>query len=115
MKRQLYKVTIGDLSICTCIDFVSMKASALGNGKKKWIYYKHLYFILQQFLGATIKNKFVYCPTWTFSKAKMLLNIVEVINPIDWIGLNSYLTNYGQNVQLWTFGVTVVTFTCVIL
>jgi hypothetical protein len=28
---------------------------------------------------------------------------------------NSYLTNYGQNVQLWTFGVTVVTFTCVIL
>jgi hypothetical protein len=28
---------------------------------------------------------------------------------------NSYLTNYGQNVQFWTFWVTMVTFTCVIL
>lgn len=81
-KRQLYKVTIGDLSICTCIDFVSMNASTLGNGKKKWIYFKHLYFTLQQFLGAIVKNKFVYCPAWTFNKVKMLLNIVEVINPI---------------------------------
>jgi hypothetical protein len=27
----------------------------------------------------------------------------------------SYLTNYGQNVELWTFWVTMVTFTCVIL
>jgi hypothetical protein len=27
----------------------------------------------------------------------------------------SYLTNYGQNFELWTFWVTMVTFTCVIL
>jgi hypothetical protein len=27
----------------------------------------------------------------------------------------SYLTNYGQNVELWTFWVTMVTFTCLIL
>jgi hypothetical protein len=35
----------------------------------------------------------------------------------SWISTrnNSYLTNYGQNVQLWTFGMTMVTFTCVIL
>ena len=46
-KQQLYEVTIGDFLACTCIDFMSMKASALGNGKKKWICYKHIYFILQ--------------------------------------------------------------------
>jgi hypothetical protein len=45
-KQQLYKVTIGDFPTCTCLDFVSMKASALRNGKKKWICCKHIYFIL---------------------------------------------------------------------
>jgi hypothetical protein len=30
-------------------------------------------------------------------------------------GFILYLTNYGQNVELWTFWVTMVTFTCVIL
>jgi hypothetical protein len=40
-KQQLYEVTIGDFP--SCIDFVSMKASALGNEKKKWICFKHLY------------------------------------------------------------------------
>jgi hypothetical protein len=35
----------------------------------------------------------------------------DIIIPLK----NSYLTNYGQNVQLWTFGVTMVTFMCVIL
>jgi hypothetical protein len=34
---------------------------------------------------------------------------------LQWKRTNSYLTNYGQNVQLWTFGVTMVTYTCVIL
>jgi hypothetical protein len=43
-KQQLYEVTVGDFPACTCIDFISMKASALG--KKKWICCKHLYFIL---------------------------------------------------------------------
>jgi hypothetical protein len=45
-KQQLYEVTVGDFPACTCIDFISMKASALGNSKKKWICYKHIYFIL---------------------------------------------------------------------
>ena len=72
-KQQPYEVTIGDFQACTCIDFISMKASALGNGKKKWIYCKYLYFILQQFLGRTIDDKFVHCPAWTPNKVKMLL------------------------------------------
>jgi hypothetical protein len=82
-KQQLYEVTIGDYPACSCIDFISMKASALGNGKKKWICCKHLYFILQQFLGATIDDKFVHCPAWTPNEVKMLLERSEVINSRD--------------------------------
>jgi hypothetical protein len=83
-KQQLYEVTVGDFPACTCIDFISMKASALGNGKKKWICCKHIYFILQRFLGCTLEDKFVHCPAWTFNEVQMLLARVEVISSTDW-------------------------------
>jgi hypothetical protein len=82
-KQQLYKVTVEDFPACTCIDFISMKASALGNGKKKWICCKHLYFILQRFMGCTLDDKFVHCPAWTFNEVNMLLDRAEAINYID--------------------------------
>jgi hypothetical protein len=82
-KQQLYEVTIGDFPACTCIDFISMKTNALGNGKKKWICCKFLYFILQQFLGATVDDKFVHCPAWTPNEVKMLLWRSEIINSRD--------------------------------
>jgi hypothetical protein len=44
-KQQLYKVTISDFLACKCLDFICMKSYALGNNQKKWIYYKHIYFI----------------------------------------------------------------------
>jgi hypothetical protein len=84
-KQQLYEVIVGDFLACTCIEFISMKASALGNGKKKWICCKHLYFILQQFLSAIVDAKFVHCPTWTSNKVKMFLERLEVINSSDCI------------------------------
>jgi hypothetical protein len=82
-KQQLYEVTIGDFPACTCIDFVSMKASALGNGKKKWICCKHIYFILQRFMECTLEDKFVHCPAWTFNEVQMLLARADSIASDD--------------------------------
>ena len=45
-KQQLYEVTISDFLACKCLDFISMKSYVLGNSQKKWIYCKHIYFIL---------------------------------------------------------------------
>jgi hypothetical protein len=81
-KQQLYEVTVGDFPACTCIDFISMKASALGNGKK-WICCKHIYFILQRFLGCTSEDKFVHCPAWIFNEVQMLLARAKVISSTD--------------------------------
>jgi hypothetical protein len=82
-KQQLYEVTIGDFPACTCIDFISMKATALGNGRKKWTCYKHLYFILQHFFGCTTEDKFLYCLAWTFNKVKLLLGRADEISSAD--------------------------------
>ena len=45
--QEMYQVTLSDFSACTCLGFVSIKGAALGNGRKKWIICKHLYFVLQ--------------------------------------------------------------------
>jgi hypothetical protein len=82
-KQQLYKVTIGDFPSCICIDFISMKANALRNGKKKWIYCKYVYFILQRFMGCTIEDNFVHCPTWTVNEVKMMLGKADAISLND--------------------------------
>jgi hypothetical protein len=82
-KQQLYEVTIGDFPACTCIDFVSMKATTLGNGRKKWICYKHLYFILQRFFGCTAEDKFLHCSAWIFNKVKLLLGRADEISSAD--------------------------------
>ena len=73
-RQQLYEVTIGDFPACTCMDFISMKTSALGRGKKKWILCKHLYFILQRYMGCTAEDVFIHCPAWTFNEVQMLLD-----------------------------------------
>jgi hypothetical protein len=61
-KEQLYVLIVGDFPTCSCIDFVFMKASALGNGHK-WICCKHIYFILQQFMGCILEDKFSALPS----------------------------------------------------
>jgi hypothetical protein len=82
-KQQLYKVPIDEFPACTCIDFVLMKAIALGNGRKKWICYKHLYFILQRFIGCTAEDKFPHCSAWTFNEVKLLLDKADEISSAD--------------------------------
>jgi hypothetical protein len=60
-----------------------MKATALGNMRKKWICCKHLYFILQHFFGCTTKDKFLHCPAWTFNEVKLLLGRADEISSAD--------------------------------
>jgi hypothetical protein len=58
------------------------------------------------------------CIGWSFVIGRVwgLVRRCDLGESGDWLRLaleawmNSYLTNYGQNVQLWTFGVTMVTF-----
>ena len=52
-KQQLYEVTISDFPACKCLDFISIKSYTLRNSQKKWTYHKHIYFILQWFMGCT--------------------------------------------------------------
>jgi hypothetical protein len=78
-KQQLYNITIGDFPSCSCLGFLTMKTSALGNGQKKWIYCKHIYFVLQRFMGCTIDDTFVHSPAYTFNEVQMLLKRAEAI------------------------------------
>jgi hypothetical protein len=82
-KQQLYEVTIGDFHACKCLNFISMKSYALGNRQKKWIYCKHIYFILQKFMGCTVDEKFVHYPAYTFNEVKMLLDRVDALTSTD--------------------------------
>jgi hypothetical protein len=82
-KQQLYEVTISDFHACKCLDFVSMKSYALGNGQKKWIYCKHIYFILQGFMGCTRDDKFIHCPAYTFNEVIMLLDRADNLSSAD--------------------------------
>lgn len=47
-KNQLYEVTIGDFSACTCLEFITMKTSAIGRGQRNWIHCKHLHLCLHK-------------------------------------------------------------------
>jgi hypothetical protein len=82
-KQQLYEVTISDFPTCKCLDFISMKSYALGNRKKKWIYCKHIYFILQRCMGCTKEDKFIHCPAYTFNEVILLLDRADALSSID--------------------------------
>lgn len=79
-KQQLYGVTIGDFS--SCIVFVSMKANAFRNGKKKWICFKHLYHP-SMILGLHLWGYICVLPCKIFNKVKMLLDKADAISLTD--------------------------------
>ena len=72
-KKELYEVTISDFPSCTCRGFRYMCASVLGNPSKKWILYKHLYFILQIRMYCTADDSFIHCPAWTANEVRLLM------------------------------------------
>jgi hypothetical protein len=82
-KQQLYEATISDFPAYKCLDFISMKSYALGNGQKTWIYCKHIYFILQRFMGSTKDDKFIHCPAYTFNEVIMLLDRADTLSSAD--------------------------------
>ena len=76
-KKELYEVTISNFPSCTCRGFRYMCASALDNPLKKWILYKHLYFILQIRMYCTIDDSFIHCPSWTANKVRLLMGKMD--------------------------------------
>jgi len=44
-KQKKYEVTTGNFLACTCLDFVKMISSLLGRWRK-WVPYKHMYYVL---------------------------------------------------------------------
>ena len=47
-----YRVAIGDILQCICLDFIKMSFMALGN-KGKWVHCKHLYYVYRWITQAT--------------------------------------------------------------
>jgi hypothetical protein len=82
-KQQLYEVTISDFPACKCLDFISMKSYTLRNSQKKWIYCKHIYFILQWLMGCTKDDKFIHSPAYTFNEVIMLLDRADTLSSTD--------------------------------
>ena len=82
-KQKVYQVILSNFPACTCVEFVSMKEASLKNGRKKWILYKHLYFILQKCCLMTSFDKFIHCPMWTFNQMKTILDRIEMAQLLE--------------------------------
>ena len=81
--QEVYQVTLSDFLACTCLGFVSMKEVVLGNGRKKWILCKHLYFVLQRQYLVTSFDKFIHCLVWTMNQVKTILDRFEMVQLLE--------------------------------
>ena len=73
LKKELYDGTISNFLTCICTGFGYIYTSALGNPKKKWILYKHLYFILQNHMFCTSTNNFIHCFGSPLSEVRLFI------------------------------------------
>ena len=56
-------IIIGNIPHCKCPDFIKISSQALGK-KMKWVYYKHLYYVLELLCKVDYESdKFIYAPT----------------------------------------------------
>ena len=63
-----YRITIGDIPHCTCLDFTKMSSQALGK-KGKWVYCKHLYYVFRFLCKVDYESdKFIHAPTYTYNE-----------------------------------------------
>ena len=81
--QKVYQLTLSNFPACTCLGFVSMKGAPLGNGRKKWILCKHLYFVLQRQCLVTLFNKFIHYPVWTMNQVKTILDRFEMAQLLE--------------------------------
>ena len=77
--KNAYQVTMGQLSTCTCPDFVNMAVSAIG-GQQQYVNCKHLYYLYRYFCKMDVqKDKFIHAPSYSFSEVRELLVRAEMI------------------------------------
>ena len=81
--QEVYQVTLSNFPAYTCLGFISIKGAALGNGRKKWILCKHLYYVLQKRCLVTSFDKFIHCPVWTLNQMKTILDRIEMAQLLD--------------------------------
>ena len=70
-RKELYEVSISNYHACSYSNFKFMKARA--NWKRKWMPYKHLYFVLQEHFLCIEEDIFIHCFGWTPNEVILLL------------------------------------------
>ena len=74
-----YRVTIGNISHCTCPNVTKMSSHALGK-KGKLIYYKHLSYMFRFLCKVDYESdKFIHAPTYTYNEVMRLLEFVGIV------------------------------------
>ena len=71
--KNVYRITLGQFSTCTCPDFVNMAVSTIG-GRQQYVNCKHLYYLYKYFCKMHIHDqKFIHAPSYSFNKLKLIL------------------------------------------
>jgi hypothetical protein len=71
--KKQYEVTIRNFLACTCLDFVAMIYSSLG-WRRKWVPYKHMYYVLHHVIFCVQLENFIHFPTWSYDEIHCLLD-----------------------------------------
>ena len=74
-----YRAIIGDILLCTCLDFSKMSSQSLER-KGKWMYYKYFYYVFR-FLCKVIYNndKFIHASKDSYNEIMLLFEFGGVI------------------------------------
>ncbi len=73
LNKKQYEVIIRNILAYTCLDFVSMISNLLG-WRRKWVPYKHMYYVLQHVMFCGQFKSFIYFPTWSCDEVGQLLD-----------------------------------------
>ena len=72
-KKEMYEVSISNFLTCNYKHFKFISTHSVRNKKQKWMSYKHLYSLLQEFFCCTKEDVFIHCPRCTPNEVKLLL------------------------------------------
>jgi hypothetical protein len=81
--KKQYEVIIGNFFACTCLDFVTMISSLLGQ-RRKWVPCEHMYYVLQHVIFCGQFESFIDFPTWSCDEIRHLLkcDVIFVTTPL---------------------------------
>ena len=78
-KDIMYRVIIGDMPHCTCLDFTKMSSQSLEKNET-WVYCKHLYYMFRFLCKVDYdSDKFIHAPTYSYNKVIQLLELARVV------------------------------------